>query len=81
MKERAVNQVHADDAQRFLLFQIGVVQHPYVNEDFVRRCAGLALKTHPQPSMTLGARLETLGGDRVGEGEKGGVVRPMVLNA
>ena len=65
-----MKQVHADDTEHFLLFDIGFVEHPHVNDDLARLGAGLALETHPEPAVRLVVLLETSRRDGVGKYEK-----------
>ena len=46
MIERAVEQIHADDAERFLLVDIRFIEHPHVNDDLARFAARFGLKTN-----------------------------------
>ena len=77
MVERAVKQIHADDAERFLLIDVRFVEHPDVNDDLARFAARLALETHPEPAVRFVVLLETARRDRVGENKK----RPLVRRA
>src|SRR5437667_12655751 len=47
----AIEQVHADDTERFLLFDVGFIKQPHVNDNLARWAALLGLKTHAEPSV------------------------------
>ena len=51
--EGAVDQVHADDSERFLLIDVRFVQHPDVDNDLARLTARLGLETHPRASRAI----------------------------
>ena len=53
MIERAVDQVHADHAERFLLVDVCFVEHAHVNDDLARLAARFGLKAHPEPAVRL----------------------------
>src|SRR6266487_1935601 len=47
----AIEQVHADDTERFLLFDVGFIQQPHVDDNLARWAAFLGLKSHAEPSV------------------------------
>ncbi len=66
----AVNQVHADDAKRFLLAQRFLVERPNVNDDSRRIAVRMDLEFDAKPAAAFIA----LGGDGVGENEESAFV-------
>ena len=73
-KERAVEQVHADDAQRLLLQGVVGVEHPHVHDDLAVLVAWIGLEPHAHPAVALVGALVVAGGNRVGEDEEAGRV-------
>ena len=57
--ERAVKKIHPDDAERFLLVDVGFVEQPNVDNDLAWLPAWLGLKAHAQPAMRFIALFET----------------------
>ena len=53
--EAAVDQVHPDDAQGFLLAYRLPVEHAHMDEDLRRIGPRLRLKPNPEPAVALGA--------------------------
>ena len=51
--ERAVDEVHTDDAQRLLLLHVLRVQQPRVDDDLRRLALRLRLEPHAQPAVRL----------------------------
>src|SRR5207244_12514002 len=47
----AIEQVHADDTERFLLFDVGFIKQPHVDDNLARWAAFLGLKSHAEPSV------------------------------
>ena len=72
--ERAVNQVHPDDAEGLLLKDVLLVPHPNMKHDIAVRAAWGDLKADAHPAMRFIGALEIAGCDRIGEDEKGGAV-------
>ena len=70
MEVGAVDEIDAEDAERLLLLDIGVVEHPDMQDDVVGRHVGSRLQPHPHPAVAFVALAVALRGDRVGEGEK-----------
>ena len=70
MIKRAVKQIHADDAERFLLIDIGFIEHAHVDDDLARLAARLRLKTNAEPAVRFVVLLETARRHRVGKNEK-----------
>jgi hypothetical protein len=75
LKERAVQQVDADDPQRLLLHRRLDVEHPQVEDDLARLVTGMGLELHAHPAVTLVAPLVAAGHHGVGEGEERGGCR------
>ena len=73
-EEGAVEQVHADDAQRLLLQGVLGVEHAHVDDDLAVLIARVRLEPHAHPAVALVGALEVAGRDGVGEGEEGGRV-------
>ena len=70
----AVDQVHAENAERVLLFQVGVVEHADMQDDLVRYLIRRRLEADADPAVAFLAFPEPLRRDGIGEGEKGGPV-------
>ncbi len=79
MVEGAVNQIHADDSERFLLIDVRFVQHPDVDDDLARLTARLGLETHPQPAVRFVVLLETPRRHRVRENKEGALVADLLV--
>src|SRR5438093_7221938 len=47
----AIEQVHADDTERFLLFDVGFIKQPHVDDNLAGWAAFLGLKSHAEPSV------------------------------
>ena len=73
-EERAVEQVHADDAQRFLLQGVFGVEHPHVEDDLAVLVARMGLEPHAHPAVALVGALEVARRNGVGEHEERGRV-------
>ena len=69
--EGAVDEVHADDAERLLLQHGLLVPHADVQDDVVGRLLGMDLEADAHPAVGLVVALEALGRDGVGEDEEG----------
>ena len=69
-EERAVEQVHADDAQRLLLQRVFGVEHAHVDDDLAVLVARVGLESHAHPAVALVGPLEVARRDRVGEREE-----------
>ena len=78
LKERAVEQVDADDPERLLLHRRFDVEHPEVEDDLARLITGMGLELHPHPPVTLVAPLVAAGHHGVGEREERGGVAAQV---
>ena len=72
--ERAVEQVHADDAQGFLLQGVFGVEHPHVHDDLAVLVARMGLKPHAHPAVALVGALEVARRNGVGKRKEGGRV-------
>ena len=72
--KRAVNQIHADHAERLLLAGVLLVEHPDVDDDFGWRLARPGLKPDAQPAAAFLLARETARRHGVGENEKIGFV-------
>ena len=77
--ERAVNQVHPDDAERLLLLDVGFIEHPHVDDDLARLAPRLRLETNPEPAVRFVMLLETARRDRVGENKKSALVADLLV--
>lgn len=73
-KTRAVDQIHADDTERFLLRRVLDVEHAHVDHDLMLRATGARLKLNPHPTVTLGVTAKTTRGNRIREREERSVV-------
>ena len=69
-EERAVEQVDPDDAERFGLRRVVVVEHAHVQDDLARLVARMSLELHAHPAVTFVRAPEALRGHGVGEREK-----------
>ena len=78
LEERAVQQVHPDDAERLLLQRGLVVEHPDVQDDLARLVARVRLELHAHPAVALVAAAVAAGDHGVGEGEERRVVAALV---
>ncbi len=58
--ERAVEQVGADDAERLLLEDVFLVEHPDVDDDFARLLERRGLEAHAEPAVAVGRPLRAL---------------------
>ena len=74
--KRAVDQVHPDDPERFLLVDVRLVQHSHVDDDLARLAPGFRLITHPEPAVRFVALLETAGRHRIRKNKK----RPLIAD-
>jgi len=66
----AVDQVDADDPERFLLRLLLAVEHVDVDEDLAVGVARMRLKAHPEPAVALARSAEAARLDGVGEDEE-----------
>ena len=71
---RAVDEIHADDAERFLLERVLDVEHAHMDDDLVVGAARLRLVLDAHPAVALVVAAETARGNRVGEREERGAV-------
>ena len=67
---RAVDQVHADDAERLLLRRVLEIEHADVNDDLLVGAARPRLKPNAHPAVALVVAAEAARRDRVGEREE-----------
>ena len=67
--ERAVDQVHPEDAERFLLAHVVQVPHPGMDDDLGGGPSRLGLEPDAQPAVAVLLPRVALGGHRVGEDE------------
>ena len=74
MVESAVKKIHSDNAERFLLIDIRLIEHPDVDDNLARFAARLLLKTHAQPAVRFVVLLEAASRDGVGKDKKRSVV-------
>jgi hypothetical protein len=65
-----VQQVHADDAEGFLLPRVFLVQHAHVDGDFGGLLARLRLETQAQPAVAFLLPSEPVSGNGVGKDEE-----------
>ena len=73
-KEGRIEQVNADDAQRFLLEGIFFVEHPHVQDDLVVGVPRKGLIAHAHPPVTLIRSFKIQGRDGIGKGKECGCV-------
>jgi len=66
-----VDQVHSQNSERILLFDVRVVEHPHMQDDIFGRQGGVDLEADAHPPVAFVPFLETLRRDGVGEGEEG----------
>ena len=52
-KERAVKQIHADDAERFLLQCVLRVEHSYMDENLTVLIPGVCLELDTHPAVCI----------------------------
>src|SRR5450755_163459 len=74
MVESAVEKIHSDNAERFLLIDIRLIEHSDVDDNLARFAARLLLKTHAQPTVRFVVLLEAASRDGVGENKKRSLV-------
>ena len=79
--KRAVKQIHADHAERFLLIDIGLVEHADVDDDLARFRARARLKPNPEPAVRFVVLFEAAGRDRVRENKKRSLVPEFFIQA
>ena len=72
--ECAIDKVHPDDAERFLLREVLMIHHPDVDDDLGRLAARRGLETDAHPAVAFVAMDVTLRGNRLSKGEEAGVV-------
>src|SRR5262245_59651803 len=72
--ERAIDQVHAEYPECFLLTDVLFIQQPDVNDDVGGLLAQLRVKPNAQPSMSFFLAAEAVGGDGVGKNKKRALV-------
>jgi hypothetical protein len=70
MIKRAVNQIHSNYAQRFLLFDVPFIQHPHVDNDLAWFPAEIGLKTDSEPAVCFVVLFEAARCHCVGKNEK-----------
>jgi branched-chain amino acid transport system substrate-binding protein len=70
VKERSVNQIYPHDANGLLLLKVLSVQHPHVNDDFVRFLAWAALESDAHPAVGFVVTAKTASRHGIGKGEK-----------
>ncbi len=70
--ERGVNEIDPDDAERLLLLEVLLVQHPDVDEDLRGLRAGLGLEADAHPAMGLARMKLAVRGDGIGKDEEAG---------
>ena len=71
---RAVDEVHADDAERLLLERVLDVEHAHVDDDLVVGAVGSRLELDAHPAVAFVVAAEAARGNRVGEREERGAV-------
>lgn len=79
--KRAVDQIHADDPQRFLFADVFLVEQADVDDDFRRTIAWPGLETHAEPAVAFLLPGEAVRGDRVREHEEGAFVAARLIEA
>ena len=79
VSERAVDQVHAEHAERFLLHESVAVEHPRVQDDLVRLGLRVVLEADPHPTVTVGVAAVVLGRHRVREREERALASPLEI--
>src|SRR5580658_303625 len=72
LKEDGVDQVHAQDADGFLLEEVRAITHVDVENDLVRLAAGLQLEAQTYPTVRLICSSVVAGGDGIHEGKEAG---------
>ena len=70
MIKRAVNQVHSDNPERFLLLDVRIIEHAHMNDDLARFAATFLLKSNPEPAVRFVVVSETARRHRVGKNKK-----------
>src|SRR5262245_22865936 len=67
MIKRAVKEIHPNNAEGFLLFDVCLVEQSNVNDNLAWLPARLGLKSHAQPAMRFAALFKAARRNRVGE--------------
>ncbi len=78
LEERAVQQVHPDDAQCLLLCPGLDVQHPHVHDDLARLVVRLGLELHAHPAVAFVTAPEAARHHRVSEREEAARVAALI---
>ena len=81
MLEGAIDQIHTEDAERFGLQRIVVVEHAHVHDDVARLGPGVQLQPNADPAVAFILLLEAACGDGGRVGEEGGVLGTQVGEA
>ena len=68
--ECAVDQIDADDAERFLLGDIFRIEHADVDDDFTDRTARIRLEADPHPTVRFTVTAVTARGNSIGKNKK-----------
>src|ERR1051326_3097547 len=71
MVERTIEEIHSDHAKSFLLFDVGLIEQPNVDDDLARLGSRLRLKTQGSPTVGFTSLLKTPRGDGIGKDEEG----------
>src|SRR5437868_12238354 len=79
MIEGTVNQVHSDDAERFLLIDIGLVQHADVDDNLARFSSVAGLEANAEPAMGLAMLFKAACDDSVGKHEKRALMTELLV--
>src|ERR1700730_2930902 len=74
MVESAVKKIHSDNAERFLLIDVRLIEHPNVDDNLAWFAARLFLKAHAQPAVRFVVLLEAARRHGVGENKKRSLV-------
>ena len=65
-----MHKIYPDDAHRFLLFYIILIQQANMQDDVIGFLPGCALKANAHPAQTILLPTETAGGHRIGKHKK-----------
>ena len=69
---RPIDEIHPDNAERFLLLHVFFVEKPHMDDDLRRRTLRHSLELDAEPAVRLILALVAAGGHSVREGEKPG---------
>ncbi len=77
-KKRAIAEIHAHDAERFLLERRLRVEHPHVHHDLARLIVDAALEFDPHPAVAFVAAVVASRHHRIGKGEERSVIAALL---